>query len=130
MFLSQLPTKVPPGLTFIGSLLLNWRLISLPLILSGIFKPNIWQAILIFLATLPISVALVVCLRNLHRAKRLKELGAELPPLLASKSPGGLDLLKGLRWEYRFGYLGDSYLRCERFRHNIDIKTLSRRPRE
>ena len=129
MSLSQLPTKVPPGLTLIGSLLLNWRLVSLPLILSGIFKPNIWQTILVFLATLPISVALVVCLRNLHRTKRLKELGAELPPPLTSRLPGGLDLLKGLRWEYRFGYLGDFHPRCERFCHSMNITTLSRRAR-
>jgi len=104
--------KAPPGLVLVSSLLLNWRLVSLPVVLSGIFKPNIWQTILIFLATLPISVATVVCLRNLRYAKRLKELGAELPPLLPSKSLGGLDLLKALRWEYCFGYLGDCYLRC------------------
>ena len=127
---SQLSKKVPPGFTFIGSLLLNWRLVSLPVILSGIFKPNIWQTILIFLVTLPISVATVVCLRNLRYTKRLKGLGAELPPLLPSKSVGGLDLLKDLRWEYRFGYLGDCYLRCERLCHGMNAKMLSRRDRD
>lgn len=115
MFPSQLSRKAPPGLVLIGSLLLNWRLVSLPVILLGIFKPNIWKTILIFLATLPISVATVVCLRNLRYAKRLKDLGADLPPLLPSKSLGGLDLIKSLRWEYRFGYLGNCYIRCGGF---------------
>ena len=112
---SQLLRKTPPGLILIGSILLNWRLVSLPVILSGIFRPNVWQTISIFLATLPISVAAAVCLRNLRYAKRLKELGAEFPPLLPGKSLGGLDLLKALRWEYRFGYLGDYSIRCRSF---------------
>jgi len=112
---SQLSKRLPPGLVFTGSLLLNWRLLFLPVILWGIFKPNIWQAILIFLATLPISTATVLYLRNRRYTKTLKELGAEFPPLLPSKSPGGVDLLKSLRWEYRFGYLGDFYLSCGSF---------------
>lgn len=106
----------------VGSLLSNWKLVSLPLILSGVFKPNFWQAILIFLATLPVSIAALVCLRNRNHAKRQKELGAELPPSIPSKSFGGLDVLKGLRWEYYFGYIGDSHFRCERFCRSINIR--------
>ena len=90
-------------LTLIGSLLLGWKLVSPTVILLGIFKPNPWQAILIFLATLPISIAIVVGLGNLRSAKRQKELGAELPPPIHNESLGGLDVLKSLRWEYRFG---------------------------
>ena len=107
MPLSQLPRKVPPGLTFIFSLLLDWRLAPLPAILIGIFKPNFWQTTLTFLATLPVSVGAAVWLKNLHYAKRQKELGADLPPRISSKSFGGLDILKGLRWEYHFGYIGN-----------------------
>ena len=105
----QLSRKVPPGLTLIGSLLSNWKLVSLPLILSGVFKLNFWQTILIFLATLSISIVTAVYLRNRRYAKRLKKLDAVLPPQVPSNSFGGLDVLKGLRWEYHFGYIGDSY---------------------
>ena len=105
----QLSRKVPPGLTLIGSLLSNWKLVSLPLILSGIFKLNLWQTILIFPATLSISIVTAVYLRNCRYAKRLKKLDAVLPPQIPSNSFGGLDVLKGLRWEYNFGYIGDSY---------------------
>ena len=110
MFLSQLSRKVPPGLTLIGSLLSNWKLVSLPLILLGVFKPNFWQTVLIFLATFPISIAVLVCVRNRCYAKRQEELGAVFPPLIPSKSFGGLDILRSLRWEYHFGYIGDSHL--------------------
>ena len=109
MSISQLSRKVPPGLILIGSLLSNWKLVSLPLILSGVFKPNFWQTILIFPATLSISIAIAVYLRNRRYAKRQKELGAVLPPPIPSKSFGGLDVLRSLRWEYHFGYIGDSY---------------------
>jgi len=125
MSLLQLSRKVPPGLTLIGSLLSNWKLVSLPLILSGAFKANFWQAVLIFLATLPISIAVLVCLRNRRHAKRQKELGAELPPSIPSKSFGGLDVLKGLRWEYYFGYIGDSYFRFKGLCRSMNIKAFS-----
>lgn len=109
MSLSQLSRMVPPGLTLIGSLLFNWKLVSLPLILLGVFKPNCWQTILIFPTTLSISFATVVYLQNRSHAKRRKELGAEFPPSIPSKSFGGLDVLSALRWEYHFGYIGDFY---------------------
>lgn len=120
--LSQLPRKVPPGPTFIGSLLLDWRLVPLPAILLGIFKPNFWQAILTFLVTLPISIGTVVCLKNLHCAKRQEKAGAELPPPISSKSFGGLDIVKGLRWEYHFGYIGDCYFGHERLHRRTNAK--------
>ncbi|KAF9645457.1 cytochrome P450 [Thelephora ganbajun] len=107
MSLSQLSKKVPPGLALIGSLLFNWKIASLPLTLLGIFRPNFWQAILIFLATLPVSVAILVSLRDRRYAKRQKELGARLPPPIPSKSFAGLDVLKDLRREYHFGYIGE-----------------------
>ena len=68
-----------------------------------------------FSATLPISIGAVARFRNLHRTNRQKELGARLPPSIPSKSFGGLDILKSLRWEYHFGYLGDYCLGCEIF---------------
>jgi len=111
MSISQLSRKIPPGLALIGSLLSNWKLISLPLILSGVFKPSFWQAVLIFLVTLSTSVVTAVYLRNRRYSKRQKELGAVLPPSIPSKSFGGLDVLKALRWEYHFGYIGDSNFR-------------------
>jgi hypothetical protein len=125
MSVSQLSRRVPPGLTLIGSLLSNWKLISLPLILSGVFKPNLWQTILIIPTTLSISIARAVYLRNRHYAKRQKELGAVLPPSIPNKSFGGLDVLKGLRWEYRFGYIGDSSP-DEGLRRSMNAKTFSR----
>lgn len=111
MSISQLSRKVPPGLTLIGSLLFNWKLVSLPLILLGAFKPNFWQTILIFPTTLSISIVATVYLRNRRHVKRQNELGAVFPPSIPSKSFGGLDVLKGLRWEFHFGYIGDSYFK-------------------
>lgn len=126
MSLSRLLRKVPPGLTLIGSLLSNRKLVSLPLILLAVFKPNFWQTILIFPATLLISIAAVVYLRNRRYAKKQKELGAELPPSIPSQSFGGLDVLKALRWEYHFGYIGDSYSEHERLCHSMSVKIFSR----
>jgi hypothetical protein len=108
MSLFRLWNKVPPGLRFIVSLSFNWKLVSLPLILSGVFKPNFWQTILIFSTSLPISVAVLVCLRNYRHAKKEKELGAESPPSVPGRIFGGLDVVKDLRWEYHFGHIGDS----------------------
>lgn len=130
MLFSKTSRKVPPGITFTGSILLNWKIVSLPLTLLGIFRPNLWQAILLLLATLPISIAAVVCFRNLRHAKRMKELGAELPPLIPTKSFGGLEVLKGLRWEYHFGYLGNSDFRRERINYRMNTRTVSRRALE
>ena len=110
MSLSQLSRRVPPGLTFVGSLLFNWKLISLPLVLSGVFRPNVWQMILMVPITLPISIATVVYLRNRSYAKRQQELGTILPPSIPYESFGGLDLLKTLRREFYFGYIGNPYL--------------------
>ena len=104
-----LSRKCPPGLAFIASLLLNWKLVSLPVVLLAIFKPSFWPATLIFLTALPLSVVALVCLQNLRHVRRQTELGAELPPPIPTKSVGGLDLLKEFRWEYHFGYLGDCY---------------------
>ena len=115
MSFSQLWKKIPPGPKFVVSLLFNWKLFSLPLILSGVFKSNFWQTILIFSISLPFSVAALVCLRNYRQAKKEKELGAESPPSVPSKVFGGLDVVKDLRWEYRFGHLGDSPFRYQEF---------------
>jgi len=126
MSLFQPSRKVPPGLTLIGSLLLNWKLVSLPVILLGVFKPNFWQAISILLVAPPVSITAVVCLRNHRFAKKQQELGAEFPPLIPTKSLGGLDVLKGLRWEYYFGYIGDYYSGCERPCYIVSTKMFSR----
>ena len=123
---SQLWRKVPPGLRCIISLSLNWKLVSLPLILSGILKPNFWQMILIFLTSLPFSIATLVCLRNHRHANRQKELGVELPPFIPSKTFGGLDVVEALRWEFRFGYMGDSSFGYQRFFPVQTQKTFSR----
>lgn len=107
MSLSQLSRKVPPGLRFVTSLLFDWKLVSLPLILYGIFKPKFWQTILVFPVTLPVSIAAMVFLRDYRYAKRRDELGAGFPRPIPSKSFGGLDVVKSLRWEYHFGYIGE-----------------------
>lgn len=108
--LSRLSRKLPPGLTFVGSLLFNWKLVSLPLILSAVFRPNLWQTILMIPFTLPISIATVVYLQSRRYAKRQKELGTRLPPSVPYESFGGLDLLKTLRREFYYGYIGNPYL--------------------
>ena len=115
MSLSRLWKKVPPGPKFVASLLFDWKLFSLPLILSGVFKPNFWQTILIFSTSLPISVAALVSLRNYRYAKKEKDLGAESPPSVPSKIFGGLDVVKDLRWEYHSGHLGDFSFRYQDF---------------
>jgi hypothetical protein len=96
-------------LRYITSLFLDWKLISLPLILSGVLKPNFWQAILIFLSTIPVSIAILIYLRNHQYARRWKEAGAEFPPQIPSQTLGGLDIVQSLRWEYHFGFIGDPY---------------------
>ena len=70
--------------------------------------------ILIFPTTLFISVVTVVYLRNRSYEKRQKELDVEFPPSITSKSFGGLDGVKELRWKYHFGYIGNSNSRRER----------------
>lgn len=115
--------KVPPGLRFIASLSLDWKPLSLFLILSGVFKPDFWQAILIFSISLPLSVAALVCLRNYRHAKRQKQLGAEFPPSIPSRTFGGLDVVKALRREYHFGYIGDSSLEYPQLRYRINAES-------
>lgn len=107
MVFAGLSRKVPPGPRLILSHLFNWKLVSLPLILFGIFRPSFWQAILILPATFPISIAILVCLRDYRHARRQKKLGAVPPPSVPSNSFAGLDVVKALRWEYQFGYTGD-----------------------
>lgn len=123
---SQLWRKIPPGLRYIISLLFNWKLVSLSLILSGVFKPNFWQTVLIFSASLPISIAALVCLQNHRHAKRQRELAAELPPFIPTTTFGGLDVVKALRWEYHFGYIGNSSFVHKKVCHSANAKTFSR----
>lgn len=106
MSLLRLPKKFPPGLRFTASLLCNWKLLSLPLILSAVFKPNFWQAVFISLVALAVSSAALIFLRDHHYAKRRGETGAEFPPLIPSKTFGGLDIVQALRRETQSGYLG------------------------
>lgn len=122
MSLSQLSKRVPPGPKFLASLLVNWKLVSLPLVLLAIFKPGLWLAALIFPATLPVSLAVLVILRRYRDARRRKELNAESPPSIPSKSLGGLDIVKSLRWEYHFGYIGNLVTNWgEQFGHTMSV---------